>query len=151
MSHAPGPSAPKDSNQPSEGDGLVEVPAHVVGGILLGLVVLAFLAYQSLVKREHPAPAEGAAPVASPPQSAPRALPPVDAVLGDSTSVKEVHGLRGLPQAQLEQLVRGGTPIQRTSALSVLWARGQRDLVRGMAAGDALLEAQLVALEQRAP
>jgi len=44
---------------------------------------------------------------------------------------------------------RSGTPTQLTFALSVLRARGQRNLVRGMAAGDALLEAQLVALEQR--
>lgn len=150
MSKTPDSPNPQSSKAEPADDGLVEVPAHVVVGILLGLVILSFLAYRSLVRSEVQPSAE-APPVAPVAQAPAKVLPPVDAVLRDSTTVKDVQELRGLPQGRLEQLVREGTPLQRTSALSVLWARGQRDLVRGMAPGDKLLEAQLSALEDRAP
>lgn len=70
---------------------------------------------------------------------------------GETEAIGSVQALRGLPEAQLVANLRGGKPLIRVASLTILWERGQRDLVRQQAAGEPLLEAQLRALEARQP
>ena len=125
--------------------------------ICIVALVLAF----TLGTRERTA---SASPTPSPANSAPAdpgqglAAEPVrpgttDEILrdGETEAIGSVQALRGLPQAQLVANLRGGKPLIRVASLTILWERGQRDLVREQAAGEPLLEAQLRALEARQP
>lgn len=141
--------SPEASNYPSKA--LVALGAGV-------LLVVACVLVATLGRLERPAlPASqpGQAPSPSPPgdYTAPESERPgtTDEILrdGESEAVGSVQALRGLPQAELVANLRGGKPLIRVASLTILWERGQRDLVREHAAGHPLLEAQLRALESR--
>lgn len=119
-------------------------------GVVLVSILLACLAYLSLVKSEaSPRPPQSPSPDAAMPTATPSPLSPTDAVMRDSTSIGQIQNLRGLPQAELERLIQESPPTQRVAALSILWSRGQQERARVLAKGDPLLEGQLRALEQR--
>lgn len=95
-----------------------------------------------------PTKAEPEQPLAPPP---PLAKTPTDGLVLDrgTETVASLQLLRGEPQAELVRKIRSGKPVVRTTALTILWVRGQRDLATKEATGDPLLEAQLRALEAR--
>ena len=127
------------------------------------LCVVAFVLVVTLGTRERPASASptpfptaaDSAPADSGQGLAPEPVRPgtTDEILrdGETEAIGSVQALRGLPQAQLVANLRGGKPLIRVASLTILWERGQRDLVREQAAGEPLLEAQLRALEARQP
>jgi len=127
------------------------------------LSVVAFVLVFTLGTRERPVSASptpsptvaDSTPAGSDQGLAPESVRPgtTDEILrdGETEAIGSVQALRRLPQAQLVANLRGGKPLIRVASLTILWERGQRDLVREQAAGEPLLEAQLRALEARKP